>query len=366
MLHNLLVFKRSIYLLLLACMVNSPVGAALVEDLYSVELPVADQTTTQRLEVFRQAMREVIVKVSGSSSALDAPGLKRPLISSARYVLQYRYFNRRDPQDENFDAGQLFLRVVFNQEALESLLRENNIPIWGKQRPGTLMLIMLDVNQEVALVSGDTTPEMLEELEQEAGRKGLPVLFPLLDLEDRAILGEGNTVALNEVEIEGLTERYVPEAVLVGRLSGKLGEGWRGEWQVRLADQVNNWSFRGKSREDTIRNLMDRLANILATQYALQSDVTVEQDILLGVERINQITDHTQVLAYLQSLNAVESARPVLIHEDRVTYRVSLRSSVEDLQQLIGLGMTLEQLDLPAVDTTLEDDTVLLNYQFVR
>ena len=111
---------------------------------------------------------------------------------------------------------------------------------------------------------------------------------------------------------------------------------------------------------------MDRLANTLATQYALQTDVVVDEDILLGVERIDQVVDHTRVLVYLQSLDAVETARPVLIHEDRVTYRVSLRNSVEDLQQLISLGNTLEQLDLPAVDTTREDDTVLLNYQFIR
>ena len=38
-----------------------PVEAATVEDLFTVELPVADQTTSLRLESFSQAFRQVAI-----------------------------------------------------------------------------------------------------------------------------------------------------------------------------------------------------------------------------------------------------------------------------------------------------------------
>ncbi len=343
-----------------------PLHAGLVQNLYTVELPVADQTTTQRLQVFNQAMREVIVKVSGSSDVLQQESLQRPLNNSARYVQQYRYFNRRDADADSLDSGQLFLRVAFNQDALEKLLRENNVPIWGRERPSTLMLIRFELNKKAALVSGDTTPDILVELEDAAKRMGLPVLFPLLDLEDRVILGVEDVIELNEVNIQALSDRYAPDAVLVGQISGRVGKGWQGEWQVRLVDRIINWSYRGQTRQDTINNLTGRLAATLATEYALQTEIGADEDILLGVEDVDLLTDHTRLLAYLQSLDAVEAARLVLIHEDRATYRVSLRNSVEDLQRLISLGSILEQLDLPSVDTTSDDSTVLLNYQLLR
>ena len=81
------------------------------------------------------------------------------------------------------------LSVVFNKDAIDNLLRENAIAIWGKERPSTLLLISYNVNKDASIVSSDTTPAVVKELDELSARKGLPVLFPLLDLEDRVQLG---------------------------------------------------------------------------------------------------------------------------------------------------------------------------------
>jgi hypothetical protein len=340
--------------------------AALVEDLYTIVLPVPDQTTTQRLEVFNEAFREVVVKVSGSSEALANPGLARPLKNSSRYVLQFRYINRKSDADESGEAGQLLLSTTFNQNLLEQLLRENQVPIWGKERPSTLFLVSFDVNKNVALVSGDTTPEITDELEQAAQRKGLPVLFPLLDLEDRVLLGVADVIELNEENIMALADRYGPDAVLVGQITGRVGKGWHGSWQLRLATRIFNWEFRGKTRGELIDSAVAQLARTLATEYALETVEITEDDVLLQISEMGGLQDHQRTALYLQSLDAVKSVRLVLIHEDRVTYRIALRHSVQDLQQLISLGSRLEQLEYPQIDTTSEDQTILMRYRLLR
>ncbi|MCP4388693.1 MAG: DUF2066 domain-containing protein, partial [Gammaproteobacteria bacterium] len=77
-------------LLVLSCTWRSA-AAVIVEDLFTVELPVADQTTSLRLESFSQAFKQVIVKVSGSDDALRSQAFERPIERSARYVKQFRY-----------------------------------------------------------------------------------------------------------------------------------------------------------------------------------------------------------------------------------------------------------------------------------
>ncbi len=340
--------------------------AAVVDDLYTVELAVADQTTTQRLEVFNQALREVIVKVSGSDEVLGMPELERPLQNSARYVLQFRYINKKDETAEAVESGQLYLRTVFNQDLLEKLLRENGIPIWGKERPSTLMLVSYDVNKSVTLVSADTVPDVIEEIDQVASHKGLPVLFPLLDLEDRVILGVEDIVRLNEANIQALADRYAPDAVLVGQLSGLLGTGWKGNWQLRFGDRMLNWSFNGQNREQVIQQAFTQMASTLASEYALQSFANLDEDVLLRVDEVSGISDYQRVLNYLQTLDAVESVRAILFNGSQVTYRVSLRNSVQDLQQLISLGTQLEQLELPQVNAATDDQTILMNYRLIR
>ncbi len=355
-----------ISLAILSLMAWSNLQAAVVDDLYTVELPVADQTTTQRLEVFNQALREVIVKVSGSDEVLTRPDLERPLKNSSRYVRQFRYISKKDDTTEAFEGSRLYLRTVFNQDLLEKLLRESNIPVWGKERPSTLMLISFDMNKNVALVSGDTAPDVVEELDKVAARKGIPVLFPLLDLEDRVILGVEDIVQLNEANIQALVDRYAPDAVLVGQIVGRVGQGWQGNWQLRFGDGMREWSYRTQDREAIMQQAIGQLAKTLATEYALQDFSNLEEDVLLRVDEVSGIASYQRILSYLQSLDAVESVRLVLIQGNMLTYRVKLRNSLQDLQQLISLGSQLEQLELPQVNAASDEQTVMMNYRLIR
>ena len=103
--------KKLCSLLALSCLWYASAQAVVVEDLYTVELPVADQTTSLRLETFSEAFKQVVVKVSGSDDALRNPAFKRPMERSARYVKQFRYINRSQGDNEEFESSRLYLRI---------------------------------------------------------------------------------------------------------------------------------------------------------------------------------------------------------------------------------------------------------------
>ena len=341
-------------------------GAALVEDLYTVELAVADQTTSQRLEVFKQAFGDVIIKVSGSSSMMGGPGFRGPLNNSARYVHQYSYIKRKDENAEEFEGGQLILRVTFNQEMVENLLRENTVPIWGKERPSTLLLISYEVNGAASIVSSDTVNDIVNEIDGLALRQGLPILFPLLDLEDRTLIGVQDIIDTKEESISSLSARYAPDALLVGRIIGETGKGWKGLWQARLSDKLFNWSFNASSRENVMSQAIAQLAQTLASEYALVSYQSVDQDVLLTVDDVVELKDQIKLQSYLQSLEAIERAQLVLIKQHSVTYKVKMHNTTEDLSRLIMLGNVIEQVDLPQINAANDDQTILMSYRLIR
>ncbi|MBC8211092.1 MAG: DUF2066 domain-containing protein [Gammaproteobacteria bacterium] len=360
--------KRSLIgtVLVFLMLQSAGVRAALVEDLFTVELAVADQSTSLRLEVFNQALRDVIIKVSGTAQSIEHPGLSQPLRSSSRYVHQFRYLTRKKAAENSFDSGQLYLRVAFNQEAIENLLRENDIPVWGKERPGTLFLLSYELEGRASVVSSDTTPELLEEIEGLALHQGLPVLFPLLDLEDRTRFSVQDITGFNEQNLTLAAARYAPDALLAGQIYQRGGEGWTGQWQVYYSNQVFKWTFRGESHLEVLSQAIAQLAQALAKEYALASFATSNEEILFNVDKINQLKQHVKVLAYLQSLDPVETVRLVLIDQDRATYRVKLRNSTADLSRLIALSTVLEQLELPQIDAATENQAVIMNYRFIQ
>jgi len=341
-----------------------PVGAVIVEDLFTVELPVADQTTSLRLESFSAGFKQVVIKVSGSDDALHSPAFKRPLEGSARYVKQFRYINRNLPNDEEFDGGRLFLRIDFDQQLIEALLREHNFPVWGRERPSSLLVISYDVNENIKLVSDDSTPDLIEALDQAAAEHAVPVLFPLMDLQDIALVRIGDIVSRQYDNIGTMAARYAPDALLVGQVVGRSGKGWQGDWEVRFADQIFKWNFEASSKQAVIDQVIKHLARILALEYALEDHRRIEQSLLLSVSALDGLNNLIAVQKYLKSLNVVDSVRVAMINKDVVTYRLKLRNDPADLQRLIDFGEVLEQEDFPQVNTR-GDAQIILNYSYI-
>jgi uncharacterized protein len=343
-----------------------PVHAVTVEDLFTVELPVADQTTSLRLESFSEAFKQVIVKVSGSDDALRSEAFKRPIKNSARYVKQFRYLTRDlSQEEEELEAENLLLSIDFDQQLIEGLLREHNFPVWGRERPSTLLVISYDVNENIKLVSDDTTPDLVEALDTAAAIHAVPVLFPLMDLEDIALVNISDIASREYENIRTMARRYSPNALLVGQVVGRSGEGWQGDWEVRFADQIFKWTHKASSKQAVIDQVIRHLAKILALEYALEDHRRVEQSLLLSVSELEGIDKLIRVQQYLESLNVVDSVQVAMISRDVVTYRLKLRNDPEDLQRLIEFGEILEQEDFPQVSTQ-GDEQIILNYSFIN
>jgi hypothetical protein len=216
-----------------------------------------------------------------------------------------------------------------------------------------LLVISYDVNENIRLVSDDTTPDLIELLDQAASRHAVPVLFPLMDLEDIAMVNISDVVSREYDRIDSLALRYSPDALLVGRIIGRSGQGWSGDWEVRFADQIFKWEFKASQKNAVIEQVIKHLARILALEYALEDHRRSDLSLLMSVSAIDGIENLIKVQEYLKSLNVVDSVRVAIINNDAA-----------DLQRLIEFGEVLEQEDFPQVNTEGEDQ-IILNYSYI-
>jgi hypothetical protein len=150
----------------------------------------------------------------------------------------------------------------------------------------------------------------------------------------------------------------------VGRIVGRSGKGWQGDWEVRFADQIFKWIYKASSKQAVIEQVVKHLAKILAFEYALEDHRRFEQALLLSVSELEGIDKLIKVRKYLQSLNVVDSVGVAMISADVVTYRLQLRNKPEDLQRLIEFGEVLEQEDFPQLSTQGEEQ-IILNYSYI-
>ncbi len=207
--------------LLAGLLVGGVVAAVPVAGLYRAVVPVAGQGPEERRDGIRAALEEVLVRVTGQAEAPRDPRAAPLLEAAARFVEGYRFL----PGGEGLPLGMQRLEVRFQREPLEQALYRAGLPVWGRDRPAVLLWLAVRAPQGRELVGGELQPAVQRALLEAARRRGLPLMLPLLDLEDRARLSEAEVWAGFAEPALAAAKRYAPEAVALGRLE-PAGPGW--------------------------------------------------------------------------------------------------------------------------------------------
>lgn len=345
-------FKQAFFILFSICWLPFAAQAAVVKHMYEVSLPVVSQDKQIRKAAFEQAFIETLVRVSGSGLAPTEVDISK----ASRYVQQYRYLPL-DKAMQNPPAAsgaaevqpQHLLWIQFNSRAIKKLLRQNNLPIWGQQRPAVLVwLAVRDGPSRYVLRQQDKSP-IKEAVETEARRRGLPLIWPAYDKKDQAELAFVDLWGGFWGPVKKASARYGVDAILLGRMSW-LGGQWQVSWSLQQGKQpVENWQLRAIDLNMLMAGGIDMATDQIASRFAVRDSGMDEGPLVVQVKGIHQLDDYVRSSRYLASLAPVKYIYAKQVNRDEVQFAVELRAEKEDLQRVIGLGRTL--LPLPPTDT---------------
>ena len=211
--HRVLRSSRAVRFLLLVMLLGTlaALQAAPVTGLYQAEAPVAGRAAEQRNQAIRSAFGKMLIKVTGNRSVAAREELRADVANAARFVQQYSYRSRQDARaDEQgaTDATNGFLRVSFDALAVDRLLREHGLPVWAANRPSVLLWMGVERKGKRRLLTSERDPGVRSVLEATAAERGLPLIFPLMDLEDRGQLQVSDLWGGFEADIENASRRY--------------------------------------------------------------------------------------------------------------------------------------------------------------
>jgi len=357
--------------LLLACVVLAaalapPAEAAVIapRNLYEGEVLVDQQNPPVREALMREALGQVLVRVTGDRGITKSKAGLELLKLAVRLVQQYDYDRRPAPPVKGVPPSvptkeiKVF-RARFDSAALEAQLRQRGLPVWGRERPVTQ--VWLGVQEEAARwlltdrVAAIEAPSLLET----ALERGVSLVLPV-------------TAGANEVQdvLQGATHSLVAAAkatghrrVLVGRVTQK-GAQWSGQWTLLDNGQVQDkWQGTAANREEAFAFGIDQLANAYAARYAVRGGGTASTGMIrLEVTGIENVEDYARVSKYLADLSAIEAANVVEMADKRAVYELRLRGDRVNLQQAIALGNLLRPADSTAPVFT----GAPLHYQLVK
>lgn len=335
-----------------------PVSAYAVDikGLYEAEVPVYSQKKAERLQAMRNGMLEVLIKTSGISEIPLMPGIPAILDKSSSYVQQFRYRNwpadRPVPQvvspsgdgeeaDSPRPPPKKALWVRFDKQAINQILQDQGLPIWGRSRPSVLVWLAIDDNGERSLLSSEINADIKKLFEYEAQRRGVPVLFPLMDLEDQVNIRVLDVWGDFQEQILNASDRYQTKAVLSGRLFRDEYDGWKAGWTLYEGEDVLTWESAGPNQDFVFGDAVDGVASALSVRYAQVVHDSNKDAMFISVMDVNSLADHARVARYLQSLASVSHANAVSFDVPNVIYRLDIKGSEQGVAKAIELGNVL-------------------------
>jgi len=337
----------------LLLLVAGAADAAEVSGLYQAEAPVAGQDAGQRNEAIIRAFTKVLIKVTGNRNIANRPELKGDLAKAPHFVQQYRYRVDSHPVVatvvENPDAlppePRRYLMVAFDAQAVDRLLRQRRLPVWGSNRPSGLLWLGVEAGDGRRLLGSEDSA--WQRVAQTAEQRGIPLLFPLMDLEDQTQLKAADLWGDFEQNIRAASRRYGTDYILTGRLTQVAEHLWRASWRLYQGDSVSSWNNDGEYRDSLLREGVEYAADLLANRYAPVGGESELSMVRIRVAGVSGFRDFAGLGRFLSSQSAVERADVAAIEPDAATFLLHVRGGIQSLEQGLELGGLIE----PDLDT---------------
>lgn len=317
------------------------VHAAEVNKLDEADITVASRANDVKNNALKEALAAVFLKNSGLPSVVLNPLVKAQINNPEVILTQYGYYEKN---------GELMLKASFDHQRVISTLREAGLPVWGSQRPLTLLWMSVDENNEPSILADASSADIRSGLAQESSNKGIPLLLPIMDLDDVMQVSITDVRGMFTDVLANASTRYQADYFAIANLDT---QGVNVHYTIKLFDKNRTngvlqplISQQGDATDNqqATKRMMNILADYYISQYAIAStgrDVATQ----VSFTGLNNMTQLVHVETYLRQLSAVKSLKLSQFKGDAATYTIELFSSVDDLQRLLNIDSRLSQLD---------------------
>ncbi|MFV2059292.1 MAG: DUF2066 domain-containing protein [Gammaproteobacteria bacterium] len=340
-----------------------PVSAEIVKKLYDIDIPVFSQDRKERKEAIKSGLAKVLVKVTGRSAVAELLELDDVYRVAPQFVQQFRYFkmpkktikkNRVKGQEKIKQPGKI-LWIRFNKKAINKMLRQRNLPVWGQTRPSALIWFVVDENGRREFVSNDRSNIISETILNHSKIRGLPIRFPLMDLTDRVNIKTSDVWAGFDGTILEASERYHTEAVVVGRAFQSFSGLWNTRWTLYLNGQRQVWEFQDNEIVAALTPGIDQVTDNLSVRFTQVNSNQDNNQVLLKVMNVENLADYTRVVQYLSSISSVVQIQPYVLNKDNVIFNLTTRGGRIGVAQSISLGRLFVKDDENIPNVAIDD-----------
>jgi hypothetical protein len=328
--------KITVFLLILAA--SCATWAEIVEDLYGAMVSVPDVSQEALVVASREALSQVLVKVTGTETVLQAPAVVSALNESRNLVQRFAYAR------EDKVGASLSAHFEFESSSISNLIQQAGQPFWTANRPVVLAWIVVEGPHGRKFLSEESMPEHMASFSEEFGRRGLPFQMPLYDISDAAAMSPDKLWSLRTGSLRDASQRYGGKDILAGRVAILSNGDWVGDWTYLFDNSRVDRTLKSASAKDFFQQGSALLAQQMSARFAVTSSADAINSARVKVSGVTSYSDYARVVEWLQGLELIDSANISSIHGDVIRVDLSARADAQSLAATIELNSRLKAL----------------------
>jgi len=330
--------------LLVCVLLLLPFSLPAAEELYRGRAPVADQSAAEQAKGMREALQQVLGKLSGLQQFDAYPGAADALSGASKIVVAFYYENRPVTLPDGAQSEDLLLVANFSPMAVDQIRKDLQLPRWKPEREALTIWPIVDdgLERHIMPIELEYAWQGLADL---AVDRGMSLRWPEANEDgeyaaDVQLLWSGysDQPAKAEVEAETVATNAAATLVIAAKQDGP-------EWNVRLNLDYEGlrWSerFRGMDLETVLQQGLNLAIDQVVAAGSIAATDSGEWRVDITVTQLANSNDYARCLAYLQGLSVVESVAVNSAKAGKVQFSLQLNAAPEYLQQYISAGRTL-------------------------
>ncbi|KXO09909.1 hypothetical protein AKG98_1005 [Moritella sp. JT01] len=320
-----------------------------VEHLYSASVMAVNNQSNRTLQ--KVAFAEVLVKVSGNAEIATNPVIKKALINAREYLVK---------QAEERVDGERYLQASFNEQKINRLLRSSEFGVWSQNRPQQVIWLVVDENFSRS-VKGENDrdyADFIDAIKAQANKRGIPVLFPVMDLDDQLQVSSSDLWGQFTDPVELASTRYGADNYIIAKII-KQNDDYQLNWSMYGRNNNNQpyevWlNGQGQGELAAIgTKLTDSLANHLGERYSVKASGK-DEVVFLNVDAVTDITDYAKLIAMFSELSAVAQVDLDTVTGSNVQLKLVLLGTQQDLLTELSLDQRIQSTENAFGDTNFQ------------
>ena len=299
------------------------------KELYEIQVELKGTDRVSINEGMKLAFQNLMLTLSSNSEINSYPAVSKAVKDSKKYISEYRLSSENDS---------ILATFSFNGEEVRKLLSENSLPLWIGIKPKVLLFLpcksesFLIVDEEEVLIKRqENCSEIKSKINSRGSMRNIVFIEPVLDLIDLKYLNlyepRSDQDFLNKI-----SSRYGLENWMVCYVQNEHGILIK---EPFCLSPISNF------RKISLNDMIDTLADELSKDFQLNIDPNSRSELTISVSGVEEYKDlfnveriiETNALVYAYSIGSISG--------DTVTYLLSVRGQVSDLEKLMNVNPLL-------------------------